>query len=77
MVPPVAAVVGTMIGDADGWVNAAADHALLIASPSGPAPSPRAPSRNFFVRPMAATGLSGFAVRRARFCDNIAKRAKV
>jgi hypothetical protein len=31
------------------------------------------------VRPTAATGLalSGFAVRRARFCGNIAKRAKV
>jgi hypothetical protein len=64
-----------MIGDADDRVNASADHALLIASPTGGAQSPRAPPRNVhFMRggdnqvrgsracPVSPCAMSDFAV---------------
>jgi hypothetical protein len=37
MVPPVLENAGAMINDADDRVNAAADHALLIAAGTGSA----------------------------------------
>ena len=71
-----------MIGDADGRVNASADHTRLIASPTGGAQSPRAPPRNVhFMRgggnQVPARECPGFAVRHVRFRDNIGERAQV